>query len=212
MQVGLRMSEFLGHGSGSTAPHWISWSALWRGGLLALLIIFVLSTQLLFQFDLYESWALPDVLLGWLDHFVDQLIVGGCIFAGVAVAVLIPASSTIGKHLLVLASITLGALAGEGLLMLRLPLPPGISVAGVLFNGRPGMGICGEGMHSHPAHLTVVLADWKGRATIPDGTARDRERKLGDVFWSEAETHKVENTGKSSSRVLIIELKTPAKA
>ena len=80
------------------------------------------------------------------------------------------------------------------------------------FTGRPGMGICGEGMHSHPAHLTVVLSDWQGRATTPDGTARDRERKLGDVFWSEAETHKNENTGKSTSRVLIIELKTPAKA
>jgi hypothetical protein len=80
------------------------------------------------------------------------------------------------------------------------------------FTGRPGMGICGQGMHSHPAHLTVVLSDWKGRATTPDGTARDRERKLGDVFWSEAETHKNENTGKTNSRVLIIELKTPAKA
>lgn len=77
------------------------------------------------------------------------------------------------------------------------------------FNGRPGMGICGESMHSHPAHLTVVLADWKGKVTTPDGKTRDRERKLGDVFWSEAETHKVENTGNTSSRVLIIELKTP---
>ena len=80
------------------------------------------------------------------------------------------------------------------------------------FTGRPGLGICGEGMHSHPAHLTVVLSDWQARATTPDGTTRARERKLGDVFWSEAETHKVENTGKSSSRVLIVELKTPAKA
>lgn len=80
------------------------------------------------------------------------------------------------------------------------------------FTGRPGMGICGEGMHSHPAHLTVVLSDWQARATTPDGTTRARERKLGDVFWSEAETHKVENTGKSSSRALIVELKTPAKA
>jgi hypothetical protein len=80
------------------------------------------------------------------------------------------------------------------------------------FTGRPGMGICGEGMHSHPARLTVVLSDWKGRATTPGGTVRDRERKLGDVFWSEAVTHKVENIGKSSTRSLIIELKTPAKA
>ena len=78
------------------------------------------------------------------------------------------------------------------------------------FTGRPGMGICGEGMHSHPAHLTVVLADWQGKATMQGGAPRDRARKLGDVFWSEAETHKVENTGKSNSRVLIIELKSPA--
>ena len=80
------------------------------------------------------------------------------------------------------------------------------------FSGRPGMGICGDGMHSHPAHLTIVLSDWKGRATTLDGTARDRERKLGDVFWSEAETHKNENTGETNSRVLLIELKSPAKA
>jgi hypothetical protein len=80
------------------------------------------------------------------------------------------------------------------------------------FTGRPGMGICGESMHSHPAHLTVVLAGWDGVITTPDGAVRHITRKLGDVFWSEAETHKVENTGKSSSRVLIIEIKSPAAA
>jgi hypothetical protein len=80
------------------------------------------------------------------------------------------------------------------------------------FTGRPGMGICGESMHSHPAHLTVVLTDWQGKVTTPDGTVRDRARKLGDVFWSEAGTHKVENTGETNSRVLIIELKSPAAA
>jgi len=76
------------------------------------------------------------------------------------------------------------------------------------FSGRPGMGICGEGMHSHPAHLTVVLSDWQGLASTPNGPTVKRQRKFGDVFWSEAETHKVENTGKGVSRVLIIELKT----
>jgi len=80
------------------------------------------------------------------------------------------------------------------------------------FNGRPGMGICGEGMHSHPAHLTIVMTDWQGRASTPDTPERERSRKAGDVFWSEAETHKVENTGKTNSRVLIIELKAPTKA
>jgi hypothetical protein len=78
------------------------------------------------------------------------------------------------------------------------------------FTGRPGMGICGEGMHSHPAHLTIVLNDWTGKASVPGGEPKNRARKAGDVFWSEAETHKVENTGKTTSRVLIVELKTPA--
>ena len=133
MQPGLRMNEFPDRASDPAAPQWISWSSLWRGGLLALCIAFALSTELLFQFDLYENWPLADILLGWLDHFFDQLIVGVCIFVGIAVAALIPTNSTPGKQLLFLMAITLGALAGEALLFLRVPLPPGISVAGVLF-------------------------------------------------------------------------------
>jgi len=92
----------------------------------------VLSTQLLFQFGLYEAWPLPDILAGWLYYFVEQLAVGGCIFAFVAVAVLLSAKTTARKHALLLLAIVLGALAGELLLMLRLPPPPGTSVAAVL--------------------------------------------------------------------------------
>jgi hypothetical protein len=80
------------------------------------------------------------------------------------------------------------------------------------FTGRPGMGICGESMHSHPAHLTIVLADFQGKVTTPDGKVANRTRKLGDVFWAEAETHKLENTGRNHSRVLIVELKPPLPA
>jgi signal transduction histidine kinase len=133
MWLGLHMAEFPGRARGQAASRWVSWRFMLRGGLLALLIIFALSTQLLFQFDLYDDWALQDILLGWLDHFVEQLIVGVCIFAAVIVAVLVPANSRAAKHFLLLTSITLGALAGEALLMLRVPLPPGISMAGVLF-------------------------------------------------------------------------------
>lgn len=79
------------------------------------------------------------------------------------------------------------------------------------FISRPGMGICGEGMHSHPARLNIVMADWQGIVSTPDTAPKPRQRKFGDVFWNEAETHKVENTGKASSRVLIVELKTPEK-
>ena len=79
------------------------------------------------------------------------------------------------------------------------------------FIGRPGMGICGEGWHSHPPHLTIVMSDWQGMAASPGEAPKPRQRKAGDVFWAEAETHKVENVGKTDSRVLIVELKTPAK-
>jgi hypothetical protein len=79
------------------------------------------------------------------------------------------------------------------------------------FVARPGMGVCGEGMHSHPAHLTVVLSDWQGKAVTPDGKVVPRDKKVGDVFWAEAETHRVENTGKTMSHVMIIELKGQQK-
>jgi len=79
------------------------------------------------------------------------------------------------------------------------------------FRGRPGMGICGESMHSHPPHLTIVLEDWQGQVTTADGKVFSRSKKAGDVFWSEAETHKVENMGNSTARVLHVELKTPNK-
>jgi len=126
------MEESLGRDASSTAPQWISWSSLWRGGLLALSVVFVLSTQLLFQFGLYDVWPLADILLGWLDHFADQLIVGACIFAAVAAAVFLPAKSSAWKHAMLLASIALGALGGELLLTLRVPLPADTSAATVL--------------------------------------------------------------------------------
>lgn len=80
------------------------------------------------------------------------------------------------------------------------------------YRGKPGMGVCGEGMHSHPAHLTVVLFDGKVRAKLPDGKVRMGEGKIGDVFWSEAETHEVENFSGRDSRTLLIELKSTGKA
>lgn len=80
------------------------------------------------------------------------------------------------------------------------------------FTSRPGMGICGEGMHSHPAHLTIVMTDWQGVGSTPTTGEKPRRRKAGDVLWSNGTTHKVENTGRTNARVLIVELKTPETA
>ncbi len=79
------------------------------------------------------------------------------------------------------------------------------------FNSKPGMGICGSGMHSHPAHLTVALSPAKAKITLPDGKSFVGEQKLGDVFWAEAETHETENLTGRDVRALMIEWK-PGKA
>ena len=79
------------------------------------------------------------------------------------------------------------------------------------FVSRPRTAVCGVGKHSHPAHLTVALSDASVRVTLPDGKQILASNKLGDVFWSEAETHTVENVGKGSMRALIVELKDPGK-
>jgi beta-alanine degradation protein BauB len=79
------------------------------------------------------------------------------------------------------------------------------------YNSRPGMGVCGTGMHSHPAHLTVLLSNGSVRIRTPDGKIVVQDNiPLGQVFWSEAETHDVENLSGSNMRSLILELKGKA--
>jgi beta-alanine degradation protein BauB len=76
------------------------------------------------------------------------------------------------------------------------------------FNSRPGMGVCGTGMHSHPAHLSVALSPARVRVRLPDDKTIEVENVLGDVWWNEAETHEVENISGRNVRALIIELKS----
>jgi hypothetical protein len=80
------------------------------------------------------------------------------------------------------------------------------------FVSRPGLGVCGSGMHSHPAHLSVALTPARVRVKLPDGKTFVGENKVGDVWWSEAETHETENISGRDVRALIVELKTPGKA
>jgi hypothetical protein len=76
------------------------------------------------------------------------------------------------------------------------------------FVSRPGMGVCGRGMHSHPAHLTLTLTPGRARVKLPDGTVRaPTDMPAGTVFWSEAETHDVENVSGRDMRAMLIELK-----
>ena len=76
------------------------------------------------------------------------------------------------------------------------------------FVSRPGTPVCGVGKHSHPAHLTIALSPAKVRVTLPDNKTIEATNVLGDVFWSEAETHAVENIGGANVRALIVEFKS----
>jgi hypothetical protein len=75
------------------------------------------------------------------------------------------------------------------------------------FVSRPRTVVCGVGKHSHPPHLTVALSDARVRITLPNGKVVEAGNKPGDVFWSDAETHTVENIGGGVIRALIIEIK-----
>ncbi len=79
------------------------------------------------------------------------------------------------------------------------------------YTSKPHEGVCGVGMHSHPAHLTIVLGPAKVKVTLPDGTTRESESKRESVFWNEAGTHSVENVGTTNSRSLHVIIKEPKK-
>ena len=75
------------------------------------------------------------------------------------------------------------------------------------YRSRPGLGVCGQGKHSHPAHLSMVSSDAKVKVTTDDGKVLTVEAKAGDMFWSPAEIHTTENISGHSVRSFIIEVK-----
>ena len=100
-------------------------------------VLLALSTQLLFQLDLYWYWPLPDIVHGWLGNLFDQLIVGIGMFTAVALAAAIPVGSTLVRHLLIVAAIALGAFLGESVLVVLVPLPADVSTTAVLLAKNP---------------------------------------------------------------------------
>jgi hypothetical protein len=73
--------------------------------------------------------------------------------------------------------------------------------------GRPRMGVCGTGLHSHPPHLTIALSDVKARVTLPGKEPFVAENKAGDTFWDKGGPHVVENMGSRDSKIYLVELK-----
>lgn len=77
----------------------------------------------------------------------------------------------------------------------------------VEFVSIPNGNVCGEGMHHHEPHLTVVLTDAKVQVTTEEGEAQDLEVKAGTSIWFESETHSVINIGDEPAKMLLVYLK-----
>jgi len=80
------------------------------------------------------------------------------------------------------------------------------SVRVLEFKSRPGLGVCGQGLHYHPAHVTVSLTGAKLKKS-ENGKVSLVDIPPGHVFFAEAETHAAEIIGGSGTRTYIIELK-----
>ena len=64
-----------------------------------------------------------------------------------------------------------------------------------------------EPMHSHPDYVSVYLSATRVKVTTPDGKTVGKDRKAGEVAWSGAVTHALENVGTADQHVIVIELK-----
>jgi quercetin dioxygenase-like cupin family protein len=64
-----------------------------------------------------------------------------------------------------------------------------------------------EPMHSHPAYISYYLDATKVKVTTPDGKTVEKDRKAGEVQYSEPVMHALENIGTTEQHVLVIELK-----
>jgi len=64
-----------------------------------------------------------------------------------------------------------------------------------------------EKVHSHPAYVIYVIEGGKVRTHGLDGTTTDAEFKTGDVIYRDPVTHWAENTGNTTIRLELVELK-----
>ena len=75
------------------------------------------------------------------------------------------------------------------------------------YHTNGGKDVCGPGMHSHPAHVYIMLTDSKLRTVTPDGKEEIVDSKAGEVGWEPAVTHRVENLMGNNAGCYVIEIK-----
>lgn len=62
-------------------------------------------------------------------------------------------------------------------------------------------------MHSHPNYIVYSFTNSTVKFTSKDGKTAEVKTKAGQCMWRNAESHAVENTGKTEVHVLNIEMK-----
>jgi quercetin dioxygenase-like cupin family protein len=62
-------------------------------------------------------------------------------------------------------------------------------------------------MHSHPDRVSYILSGSTVKSTSKDGKTTEVKTKAGQCVWHNAESHAVENTGKTEVHVIEMELK-----
>ena len=62
-------------------------------------------------------------------------------------------------------------------------------------------------MHSHPPAVVMALANSSVTFTFPSGATRQAKASAGGVYWNDASSHAVSNTGSAPVHNLMMELK-----
>ena len=64
-----------------------------------------------------------------------------------------------------------------------------------------------ENLHSHPSSIVYVMAGGKVRNHLPDGTTSEAIFTVGQTLYRDPVTHWAENIGKTTIRLVVVELK-----
>jgi hypothetical protein len=75
------------------------------------------------------------------------------------------------------------------------------------YHTHSGKNICGLGMHSHPAHVYVMLTPGKLRVVTPDGKEEIVDSKAGESGWEPAVTHIAECISGPNASCVLVEIK-----
>ena len=64
-----------------------------------------------------------------------------------------------------------------------------------------------EKQHTHPPYAMYILTGGRARMHFPDGSTRDAQFNSGEARFSDKITHWAENTGTSTIRIILVEMR-----